>query len=351
VGRRKLTLSASTPKTGSPDDNRGPQTAPFVVSVVTNFRGLADTTRCVESLLASTYPAHRVVVVDNGSGNADADVIESRFGEQIEVMRARQNLGYGGGANLGIRWAIRHHAEYVWILNNDTVITADAIDHLVRAMETCRRLGVTSPEINAPIGPEAPTGVWYAGGTVSLARAETHHLHRTLGRAPAVVLTEFVTGCAMFLRSEALEDAGVFWERLFLYWEDVDLSLRFRTAGWELGVVPSATITHFAHGAVRSEIAGRYYFRNAILVARRHDSLRVVARALGSLTVGLARGWASALLRRRSSPYSQTRGLLGGVALAFRWTLRRPAEFALGVKPLEIAGGSFEAPAAPRKAR
>jgi GT2 family glycosyltransferase len=329
-----LTPSGSTPETASPDDSRGPHRAPTVVSVVINFRGLADTTRCVESLLASTYPAHRVVVVDNGSGNADADIIESRFGERIELMRARRNLGYGGGANLGIQWAIRQHAGYVWVLNNDTVITADAIDHLVYAMETSRWLGVTSPEIDAPIGPEAPTGVWYAGGTVSLTRAETHHVQRTLGRAPAVVVTAFVTGCAMFMRCEALEHAGVFWERLFLYWEDVDLSLRFRSAGWGLGVVPSATITHFAHGSVRSDIAVRYYVRNAILVARRHGSLCVVARALTSLGVKLARGWGSALLRRRAMPCAETLGLLAGAALALLWTLKRPAEFASGLKPL-----------------
>jgi GT2 family glycosyltransferase len=346
-----LTLSASTRETGSPDDSRGPHRAPTVVSVVINFRGLADTTRCVESLLASTYPAHRVVVVDNGSGNADADIIESRFGERIELLRARRNLGYGGGANLGIQWAIRQHAGYVWVLNNDTVITADAIDHLVHAMEASRWLGVTSPEIDAPIGPDAPTGVWYAGGTVSLARAETHHVHRTLGRTPAVAVTGFVTGCAMFLRCEALQDTGVFWERLFLYWEDVDLSLRLRSAGWGLGVVPSATITHFGHGSVRSDIAERYYFRNAILVARRHGSLRVVARALASLTVGLARCWGSALLRRRSRPYSQTRGLLGGVALALRWTFRRPAELVSGVTLSAAAAGSLDVSDAPSEAR
>jgi GT2 family glycosyltransferase len=325
-----LTTSASTPEPGPANDGHGTSRAPTVVSVVINYRGLADTVRCVESLLVSTYPAHRVVVVDNGSGNADADNIEGRFGERVELIRARSNLGYGGGANLGIRWAIRQQAGYVWVLNNDTVIRADAIDHLVRAMEASRWLGVTSPEIDGPIGPEAPTGVWYAGGIVSLAHAETRHLHRALGRATAVVATGFVTGCAMFLRCEALGNAGLFWERLFLYWEDVDLSLRLQAAGWGLGVVPKATITHFGHGSVRSEVAEHYSFRNALLVARRHGTGRVVARALTSLMVRLARCWGSALLRRRSMPHAATRGLLAGTALTIRWTLKRPAELASG---------------------
>jgi GT2 family glycosyltransferase len=230
----------------------------------------------------------------------------------------------------------------VWILNNDTVVAADAVDHLVRAMETSRWLGVTSPEIDAPIGPEAPTGVWYAGATVSLARAETHHVLRTLGRTADVVATDYVTGCAMFLRCEALEGAGMFWERLFLYWEDVDLSLRLRNAGWGLGVVPSATITHFPHGSVPSNVAERYYFRNAILVARRHGPFRVVAMALVSLVVRLARCWRSALLRRRSMPRAETRGLLAGAALALRWTLKRPTELVSSVTLSPAALRSFD---------
>ncbi len=332
-GETPLEPSASSPETRSTDDNPGPNRTPMVVSVVINFRGLADTTHCVESLLASTYPTHRVVVIDNGSKNTDADIIESRFGERIKLIRARQNLGYGGGANMGIQWALGQHAGYVWILNNDTVVRADAIDFLVRAMETSRWMGVTSPEIEAPIDSEAPTGVWYAGGIVNLSRAETHHVLRTHGLAPGVVTTGFVTGCAMFLRCEALESSNVFWERLFLYWEDVELSLRLRNAGWGLGVVPSARITHFPHGSMRSHIAERYYVRNAILVARRHGSLRVVSTAFAFLLVRIARGWGSAILRRRSMPLAETRGLWAGAALAFRWTLNRPADMVSGVAP------------------
>lgn len=351
VAQYQTAPSASTPETEPSDGGREPHRAPTVISVVVNFRGLTDTTRCVESLLASTYPAHRVIVVDNGSGNTDGDIIESQFGERIELMRISKNLGYGGGANMGIRWAIAQHAEYVWILNNDTIIRTDAIDHLVHAMETSRWLGATSPEIEAPIGPEAPTGVWYAGGTVNLERAETHHVLRTLKRASAVVPTGYVTGCAMFLRCKALVTPHIFWERLFLYWEDVDLSLRLQRAGWGLGVVPSSRITHLAHGSMRPNVAERYQVRNAILVARRHGSLRVAAKAIASLAVRIAGGWGSALIRRRSMPLAETRGLLAGTALALRWTLNRPADMVPGVKPLTAdVGGSAVSDAALRQA-
>lgn len=330
-------MSASTSLRQMASGNISPEPfrSPVVVSVVVNFKGAVDTIRCVQSLLATTYPAHRVVVIENGSGTTDDAVIEGRFGDQIELVRAHHNLGYGGGANLGIRWAIQQHAAYVWILNNDTVVAPDAISRLVDAMETSPRLGVASPEIGAPVGLEAPSGVWYAGGVVSLKRAEARHVHRTLERVPGVVSTEYITGCAMFLRCEALQNVGGFWERLFLYWEDVDLSLRFRDSGWGLGVVPLASVTHYAHGSVRADIAERYYFRNAILVARRHGSLRVAAGAVASLGVGLARRWVSAVLRRRPMPQAETMGWLAGSAIALWWTVKRPVDLASG-------GGSFD---------
>ena len=307
--------------------------------------------RCIESLLTSTYEKHSIVVVDNGSGNDDADRIEDRFGGRIELIRAPRNLGYGGGANLGILWALGQHVDYVWILNNDTVITVDAIGRLVAAMETDRGLGASSPLIDAPIGPESPEGIWYSGGTVNLARAETHHLRTSPGPTPGVIPTGYITGCAMFLRSEALQASGLFWESLFLYWEDVDLSLRLRRAGWGLGVVPSATISHLVHGSVRPDVAERFYSRNAILVARRHESTRVVVRALMSLLTRLVRHWASALLRRRSMPIAETRGLAEGAAAAFWWTARRGIN--LGTDRKSSSAGPFtgEGAPSPREAR
>jgi GT2 family glycosyltransferase len=284
---------------------------------VVNYRGLDDTRLCVQSLLASSYDRHSVVVVDNASPSGDADRLSAEFGDRVHVIASSTNLGYGGGANLGLRWALAQDAGYAWVLNNDTTVDPMCIQELVDAMESNARYGILSPQISAPIGPEAPIGIWYAGGRVLLGKAETRHSFQPVEGAD-VVETEYVTGCAMFIRCASLSTVGLFWEPLFLYWEDVDLSLRMRRGGWNLGVVPNARIRHEIHGSVVSTTVEYYHFRNALIVVRRFGTRFATAAALLALTDGLARRWARAFLRRRPAPTAATRGFLAGISLAVR---------------------------------
>jgi GT2 family glycosyltransferase len=306
---------------------------PLVVSVVVNYNGLQDTRKCVRTLLASAYPRQRVVVVDNGSQSSEASAISAEFGDRVEVVVSRANLGYGGGANLGLRWAIAQDATYAWVLNNDTTVDPGCIGELTGAMESNARYGILSPWISAPVGPEAPSGIWFSGGRVLLARAETRHLlEPAQGRGP--LDSEYVTGCAMFIRCGALAETGLFWERLFLFWEDVDLSLRMRRAGWRLGVVPATHIRHEIHGSIASATQDYFHFRNAPVVVGRFATPGAALSGLAFLMGGVARRWARAFLRRRPAPIAATRGLLVGLVLAVKWhrapVERAPAERAAG---------------------
>jgi GT2 family glycosyltransferase len=294
------------------------RTGPLVVSVVVNYCGFEDTVRAVKSLLAAAYERHVVVVVDNGSPSGDAARLVAELGDAVKVIASEANLGYGGGANLGLRWAMAQNAAYAWVLNNDTIIEPTCIGQLVDAMESNPRYGILSPQISGPVGPEAPDGIWFAGGRVLLERAETRHsLERIEGAG--IVQTEYITGCAMFLRVAALAEIGLFWEPLFLYWEDLDLSLRMRRAGWDLGVLPAAHIQHAIHGSVASRTQDYYHFRNALVIVRTFGSRSNSATALCFLVGGVARRWARALLRRGSAPTAATRGLIVGIGLALKW--------------------------------
>jgi GT2 family glycosyltransferase len=287
---------------------------PLVVSIVVNYRGLDDTVRCVHSLLAATYDPHEVVVVDNGSTADEAAGLAAQFGDRIHVIASSINRGYGGAANLGLRWGLEQGASYCWVLNNDTVIEPTCIATMVHSMETNPGYGILSPQIEAPQGPEAPYGIWFAGGRVLLERAETRH-SVTLAEGQDLVDAEYITGCAMFLRSASLSDTGLFWEELFLFWEDVDLSLSSRRAGWRLGVVPAARITHLIHGTIPSRSIEYYHFRNALLVVRKFASRRTTALALMFLAGGVGRRWARAVLRRRRAPTAAARGVLTGALM------------------------------------
>jgi GT2 family glycosyltransferase len=297
--------------------------SPLVVSIVVNYRGLDQTRVCVASLLAVDYSNHSVVVVDNASGVAEIEGLRETFGAKVGIVDSERNLGYGGAANLGLEWARRAGATYAWVLNNDTEVDAGSIRKLVQAMEREPEYGILSPQIDAQIGPESPHGIWYAGGTADLAKVTTRQEVVASTSGEAIVPTGFITGCAMFLRLRALDQTGLFWQRLFLYWEDVDLSFRMRRAGWRLGVVPAARIVHFVHGTVQSKVVRYYYYRNAILVANRHLHRRGEAEAILSLAVRASRRLAASLFKGDGPlPVPEARGLIAGVAATFGWGRR-----------------------------
>jgi GT2 family glycosyltransferase len=127
------------------------------------------------------------------------------------------------------------------------------------------------------------------------------------------------------LRCSALENVGLFWEPLFLFWEDTDLSLRLRRAGWGLGVVAKAWIWHEVHGSVSSPLVDCYHYRNAVLTARRHGPGAAALTAFARLGVVIGRRWAGALLRRRPAQAAATRGLLAGAVESIRTGAVRPA--------------------------
>jgi GT2 family glycosyltransferase/glycosyltransferase involved in cell wall biosynthesis len=314
-------------------------TEPLVATVVVTYEGLADTIACVASLLASDYPRHRVVVVDNGS-SGEAEALRERFGDDLTTVATGRNLGYGAGANVGIRLALDNGADYIWVLNNDTVVPADTIGRLVAALEADPAIGIASPQIGAPEGPEAPDGVWFAGGLVDLGKGQTRHLTAPLAAGSEPVRSDFLTGCALMVRAGTFRQVGLFWERLFLFWEDTDLDLRVQRQGWTTRVVPDAWIHHSIHGSADRGVVAYYHFRNAILVARRHGGAGIAFRASGHLAIEVGRRWARALLRRCPMPLPETRGLLAGMFLASRGIGEGSADDELACGPQDAVSGA-----------
>jgi GT2 family glycosyltransferase/glycosyltransferase involved in cell wall biosynthesis len=296
---------------------------PSVVTVVVTFNGLDDTTACLESLLASDYPSQRIVVVDNGS-SGEAAAIDARYGDAVTTIVSPANRGYGAGANLGIRWGLDHGCDYVWVLNNDALVRPDSLRRLVEGVEADPSIGLGSPQITAPEGPEAPGGIWFAGGEMDLRRGYTRHGVEPLDAEAGAVDSEFLTGCALLIRAETLREIGAFWERLFLYWEDTDLVLRAREARWRAVVVPNAWVHHAIHGASTEKVVDYYHFRNAILVAWRHLGLRASLIAAGHLSYAIARRWGAFALGRRRVPGAATRGLMAGTVTALGWAVHAP---------------------------
>ncbi len=279
---------------------RTPQHPPPTVAVIlVNYKGKADTLECLDSLRQDDYPNKRVLVVDNGSNDDSAAVIRQRFPE-VEVLETGANLGFGGGNNVGIRRALDAGADYVFLLNNDTTVEPDALTALVQAAEATPRYGLLTPLI---LYYDHPEDAWFAGSWLDLRYGKVGHQNEPIpNRDAAPIPLPWATGCAMLIQAEVIRAIEGFDERYFLYWEDVDLSLRIRELGHELALVPQARIYHKVSRSVglTSRSAVYYMVRNNLLLQSRHGKSRRI-RGLKHIVVWRLQKGLSGLLRREES--------------------------------------------------
>jgi len=299
---------------GAPGAPPGAPPGPMVWIVIPAWNGCRDTVECLASLRRLTWPRQHVLVVDNGSADGTADVLAARF-PAVEVLRLERNLGFTGGCNLGLRYAFGGGADYVLLLNNDTVVHPDVVGELLSGASAWPRQGLFSPLILYHADPDV---VWYGGGQVDLTSGLTAHAFDGSSRPPlGPFRTQWANGCACLISRRAYETLGGLDPAYFASYEDVDLSLRARRSGMDAVVVPAARVWHKVSVSWRGQ--GQFYFytvRNRLYFVRKFSgpgaalwwSLRLGAGALAYA--------AGAGLRRRSAEAKMYLFTLGGV-LAF----------------------------------
>lgn len=244
-----------------------------VTAVVVHYRGADDTLACVASLRRQ-QPAPRVVVVDNASPDGSLARLEQELATQQDVtlLRAERNGGFGAGCNLGIAHALAAHPEsrHVLLLNPDAALSATALAELVAAAGRHPEAGVVGCRIERPGG-----GAWFENGRFP--RWTLSRFHCAAPDAPEDS-AEFVTGACMLIDAALLRDGLRFDEQFFLYGEDADLCRQVRARGRELWITRAAQAVHADGGSQR----GR-----PVLDDMTADRLRWLTRA----KVRLARKW------------------------------------------------------------
>jgi len=209
-----------------------------VFIIILNWNGKERIVPCLRSVFSLGYKNFEVVVVDNASRDGSLELARASFGRAHFIVNEK-NAGFAAGMNVGIRFALSKGAEYVWVLNNDTVVGRDALSVLVDAAEASRG-AILSPLILTPSGK-----AWFSAGRVNFLRMKTEHVDPDVAsREDAPYETEYLTGCALFMPKEAVKAIGLFDEQFFLYYEDADFSLRAKNAGYTLLVAPKAVVVH-----------------------------------------------------------------------------------------------------------
>lgn len=288
--------------------------APRVCIVLVNWNGADDTIECLDSLFELDYRNFRVVVCDNASTDGSVERVrgwalgEERFSrpeqtplspsegrrfplgiveldraaaedgegadEPLTVIRTGDNLGFAGGNNVGLRWVqARGDAQYVWLLNNDTVVDRDALNALVRTAEALDNGGVAGSCLAFYSAPDVVQAM--GGGTLS---RHTGRIRLRDGGRPVSECgdrsgsppLDFVHGASMLFPVWLLERIGPLDESFFLYYEDVAWSLRAHQAGHPLVCAPDSIVWHKEGGSVgrRSPLHDYYVVRNGTRLLR-----------------------------------------------------------------------------------
>ena len=240
------------------------------------------------SLFQQDYLGLRVIVVDNRSADDSVARIRAAF-PQVTVLEAGSNLGFASACNLGIRHAMREGAQYLWLLNNDTVAPPDTCSKLLAKALEQPRAGIVGSVLYFLHRP-SEVQAWGGGNlTVWLGYNTDFHAPAPLGP------NSFLTFASVLIPREVIEKVGLLYEGYFMYWEDADYALRVTRAGYSLTLAEDTAILHKEGGSAepRSPVIDRYSLASGLTFLRRHAALPSVSMAL-FLTTRLA----GRLLRR-----------------------------------------------------
>lgn len=215
------------------DQARGDQQVmqPLVCIIVLNWNGRNDTLECLESIARVDYPNFEVVVADNGSTDGSVEAI-GRYHPEVKIIENHANLGFAEGNNGAIRHALETGADFIFLLNNDTVVDPGVVTEFVRAAQQMPQAGVFGAKIYHHADSRR---LWYAGGywdsrTLSFNEYGAGEIDR--GQYDVLTETEWVIGCAMFIRAEVFRKVGLLEPRFFLNNEEIDFCSRAKRAGF-----------------------------------------------------------------------------------------------------------------------
>ena len=244
--------------------------------VLVNWNNYEDTVECLDSLQGAGYPGLDIVVVENGSDGDDGTLLRKRFGESIRLLENDRNWGFAKGCNMGMEDALARGAEYVVLLNNDTLVPPRFLDDVMAVARSDPAVGIAGGKIYCH---EYPGMIWFAGGGVDRLRGRTPIRgsgEKDTGQYEEIAAVDWICSCFVLISRKVLEGVGMFDERFFFGWEDVDLCLRASDAGYKVVYVPGSTVQHKGFGRTKKErLQGRplyYATRGHFLVMDKHLS-------------------------------------------------------------------------------
>lgn len=252
----------------------------MVAIILVNYNGFDVTSDCLKSLENISKDIlneeFKIYVVDNagsdGSYEKLTEYISERQSDNVILIRNKENLGFAGGNNIAVRRALEEGADYIVLLNNDTLVEKDFLGYLLepfRIYEDCyASVGKIYYESDR-------NKIWYAGGKFSYRTGKTEHLRygeKEDGRQEKIRKVTFATGCCLCISKECVQNVGLLCEDYFLYDEDTDYCLRILESGHSIYYAPKSVIYHKVSVSTgkKKGLADYYMARNRIILIKKY---------------------------------------------------------------------------------
>ncbi len=212
--------------------------------ILLNWNGKKDTLECLASLQQIQTPRFQTLIVDNGSSDDSVLAIRKAFPD-VPILETGANLGFAGGNNRGIEWALSKGAEWILLLNNDTIVAPDCLTAFLSAAASrpnARILGAKIYRYHDPNAIDHLGGHW----NPDLAEFESPASGKIDDGSSyeAMEPVDYVCGAALLMHRSVPETIGLLEPRFFLFWEENDFCTRARRRGLEVWTAPKAKIWH-----------------------------------------------------------------------------------------------------------
>lgn len=239
--------------------------------ILVNWNGWEDTLECIASLQKVPSPAFQILIVDNGSTNDSVAKIRKAHPE-ILLFETKENLGFAGGNNVAIEWALERKAEWICLLNNDTTVDPPFLSALLKASEELPQAKLLGSKL---LSYQTPSQTDHLGGMWNPKKVEFTPLYHRVeaSQTPKKPFpVDFACAASLLIHRSVFESIGLLEPSYFLFWEESDFCMRAKRKGFQTWIVPSSTVYHKINASFTGGKAHTHYFwwRSRLLFLKRN---------------------------------------------------------------------------------
>lgn len=257
--------------------------------IILNWNNFTDTEKCIDSLLSIRNSSIRPVIIDNHSTDDCVKLLKSKY-DHLPILVSNKNIGYAGGMNLGIKYALNNSADYIIISNNDIIYPKDFLAPLLQTIQKDDSIGIVSPKV---LYVHDRQKIYCAGGDLKIFRGsgvatfQGKEAKKYGNEEREISMAE---GSCFLAKKQVFEKSGLFREEFFMYFEDLEFSDRVRK-NYKIYYTPKSIIYHKGGAGSNwknhSPLYYYYYTRNRYLYFKKYGLFIKIYILFYSLFVSL----------------------------------------------------------------